>query len=90
MFNSARLFPIIVLVLFTISCSDDSVNVIDIEDPAEVLDISVSEGFVVEVFVDDVDLPTSVEFRVDFRFRVRTDCSGLSLIPIMGTMALCM
>jgi len=65
MFNSLRFFPIIVLVLITISCSDDPVNVNDFEDPAEVFDISVSEGFVVEVFADDVDLPTSVEFPPD-------------------------
>jgi glucose/arabinose dehydrogenase len=69
MYRASVFFAVISLFMFISSCSDDPVNVIDIEDPdddpAEVLDISVPEGFIVEVFADDVELPTSVEFPPD-------------------------
>ena len=65
MYKALILFTAIALFLFISSCSDDPVSVIDIEDPVEVLDIDVPEGFVVEIFADDVKLPTSVEFPPD-------------------------
>ena len=61
---------ILFLLFFAIhACSDDPVQVIDTDDPNDLPDvvseISVPEGFVVEEFADDVDLPTSVEFPPD-------------------------
>jgi glucose/arabinose dehydrogenase len=66
-------FPPLILLLFLSfsACSDDSVSIIDIEDPDDNGDeptdiaISVPGGFVVDVFAEGIDLPTSIEFPPD-------------------------
>lgn len=62
------LTSVCLILLIVLSCSDDSVRIIDINEPDEEhseIAISLPEGFVVETFADDVELPTSVEFPPD-------------------------
>jgi glucose/arabinose dehydrogenase len=46
-----------------ISCNDDPASVNDPNDPE--IDITLPEGFVVEEFASDIELPTSLEFPPD-------------------------
>lgn len=49
--------------LFAVSCNENSVSDMDTDEPA--IDITVPEGFTVDEFASDVELPTSLEFPPD-------------------------
>ena len=65
-----KIFLLSFALIFTVmGCGDDSISVIDNiddnDDPAEVLDIGLPDGFLAETFADGLDLPTSLEFPPD-------------------------
>ena len=65
-----KIFLLSFALIFTVmGCGDDSISVIDNiddnDDPAEILDIGLPDGFLAETFADGLDLPTSLEFPPD-------------------------
>lgn len=60
--KTLNLFPFVIFAFLLSSCGTDSVEIIELEPEVPV---EVPEGFVVDEFINDVELPTSLEFPPD-------------------------